>query len=576
MQLAFAPDGARGSIIGVLRNPLRRLPLLVSIVPFAFWCFALGKYGVDIPQQDQWDTPYDAIVGYFDDNLSIRPYVKQHNEARKVVPTTMSVLLSAAGGSWNLQRELFIGFAVCVLIFAFLWRLLRRTFGQSLYADILLLSFSLSLWSPLTIPFHLFSITFERLLPEACVLAAALLLLSRIGILPLALGFAGLAVIAQYSFPGGLVVWLLLLILLVGRSGEDGRSRFIASSCYVALGFVSVAAYFWTYRSPSGPSSLTALFEQSLLDCLGFVLVFLGKPWATDFVPSGVVGSVALGAFAYGAVRHLCRGGRRTPEISLIWIVIGMYSVSQGLLAMMGRLPMSISHALRVDYISHGLYLPVAAFVLLWMPVREMSESNDLRNRALVARIFERVLGHRSTGAARSVACCGLVFLNAALAWASIGAAPTSTLRVISARLQRIKACAQLVGLYRDDECLKRLYASPERIVPRLHELDRLSAIQPGLVTEITPDTAVRCEGAVKAADLVEGGLDVSGWALVDGETADAVVLAGRVARDSSEKPLAVFRTRRPRKKLAATSGRRFKYSGWRGTATLPDATASL
>ncbi|GAG03536.1 unnamed protein product, partial [marine sediment metagenome] len=265
------------------------------------------------------------------------------------------------------------------------------------------------------------------------------------------------------------------------------------------------------------------------------------------FGPSVAVGTAILALFVWATARHVRFGWSTISPAALAWMVMGAYSVSQALLGAVGRLTMGIEHAIRPDYISHALFLPVAALVLLWLPPRGLSV------RQPVVRT------------ARTVAWGALVGLSLSLAAANWGRAPATILRESRARLQHGKACAQLVRLTPSGDCLDLLFPSfYPRFVLRLEKLDRLGVIRPGLVTEIRPAEVGQGEGSVQEATLVGDTLALRGWATIDEDQTDAIVLASREADAAPPRVIAVFETGRRGKGLARQQGRRLRHAGWR------------
>ncbi|MCX8049350.1 MAG: hypothetical protein N3A55_06785 [Methylohalobius sp.] len=89
--------------MAILRNKLiNRLSagtlMGLAVLPFLLWPAVLNRYGVSFPIEDQWDTPYHAIIEAFAGRFNLETYFVQHNEARKVLPTAISVAFAMLRG----------------------------------------------------------------------------------------------------------------------------------------------------------------------------------------------------------------------------------------------------------------------------------------------------------------------------------------------------------------------------------------------------------------------------------------------------------------------------------------------
>lgn len=261
-------------------------------------------------------------------------------------------------GHWDVQAEVYLGFFLCLGQVYLLHRLACATSGfKRCDRAFLVFVFSWLLWSPMTWYFHTWSITFERLLPEAALLGGVLWSLLRHSISTLqALGFSALAATGQYSFSGGVALYPLFGLLLLSDAVSWRTLKPLLT--YGALASLSMALYFAGYRHPAGHTPLLAVLDQPLTSVFGFFLTVLGRSFSEEPHLAVCMGGINLGLYALGTVRAWQVDWR--DRTAWAWMLIGGYALMQALLATIGRLPMGMGHALRPDYITYGTYLLVA------------------------------------------------------------------------------------------------------------------------------------------------------------------------------------------------------------------------
>jgi hypothetical protein len=205
--------------------------------------------------------------------------------------------------------------------------------------------------------FHLYSVTFERLLPELTLVCSLALLCARGLSWRTAPVVVALLVVGQYSYPGEIAAWLLVPAYALITS----RRAWLPWLFLVAGGALSSLAYFWSYQHPAHHQPIGALFDQPIADWARFALRFLGNPLSGN-ARVAMIGAACTLVF-FGVVSVLAL--RRDPRAALAWMGLGGYAISQAALATMTRLAMGMGHAMRGDYIVHASYLYVACAALL-------------------------------------------------------------------------------------------------------------------------------------------------------------------------------------------------------------------
>ena len=511
---------------------------LLTALPFLVWAVLLSWYSVDVYRVDQWYTPFLAIQAAFSGDLSLDILFQQHNEARKMVPTFISVVLALANGYWNTRLEIAFGFFLCIVLTVTMVLALRSTPGlRPWQVAFVTFQFSLLLWSPLTWYFHTYSITFERLIPELCILIGVWLYIRGLTTWTQVLVFSVLALISQFSFPGGLATWPLFLLLLVHFSLFSNRSGWLGVLSFTFICMGATVLYFWDYSRPPAHPEFIRVLDHSLTDILSFFLMVLGRSFANDYLPGTIVG-LLLGALYLFCVLSGARKMMRERAFAA-WTVVGLYSISQALLITVGRLHLSTESATRADYVIHSVYIYIASLVLL----------------GLVAWRSGRRAGI-------PILLTGTFFTGILIG--AVSESPIAAMRLQAHEFRQGRACIQLYPLLYQMQCPRWAYPWPAQMPARIKAANELGIINPRLVIQIERVPDVPVHGSVGVSFRVPKGIHFDGWAVVNGEIADAVVITGDTD-EGEERVLGVFRSGVQRGDVARAMGEKFRYAGWAG-----------
>ncbi len=509
--------------------------LLLALLPFLAWAHLLNQYGVEIPYQDQWDAPYRTIYEAASGNFSFSTYFLQHNEARKVVPSALSGGLAALMGKWDTKTELFIGFTLCAVLVTFLFVAARRTHALSQRdAAFLTFLFSWLLWSPLTWYFHSWSITFERLIPEVSLIVGAWLALKGGGVIGQTLVFALLATVAQYSYPGGVILWPLLGLFLIRRKLYGDQFGWISIALYALIFALSVTAYFNNYEHPPYHTPLSAVLDQSPLVTAGFFLAFLGRPFTNTPLLMAALGGISLLLFGFGLYRAL----KEQPlgVGTWAWAVVGFYSISQSMLVTAGRLPMGLGNILRQDYVMHGIYLLVAGVAL-----------NFLSSSARFKRLD------------RSIILVALMILVITFGSGMVSPSTLERMRKWHQELTAARSCLLIANHFGESlDC--GLYPEPEILIHRSGLGLKYGFLNLGKFQGISDPAS----GHVDSYTVTASGIKMNGWAGNGSNRADIVIVL-REKDYFGKKLVAIFPVMDPRPDVAEVIAPELIYSGWSG-----------
>ena len=341
------------------------LAIMVIVITSGVWAVYLLEYGVDVPRYDQLQTPSKQIAAAARGELDFSLLIQQHNESRKLWPNLISVSMYKLRGFWDVRLELLIAWIIkvgCVAGIALLsWFTTRRLATTAVITAF----YSGLLWSSHTMFFHLFSVTLERSLPQ---LLLVLILVSflHFGLRWSTVAFASFASsVAQFSYASGIVIWPLVLSFILFSQPRAITRNFPKIIFFGISAALSCWLYFDDYVSPGHDTAMSEILNSSPSDMLLYLLHFTGNGFTKKGNRAAVFGALVLGAYLFLGVRLVFFQMREHHwKERLAWVIVGGYSLAQALLSMIGRLPMGIGHALRLDYVSHPLYIITSVLAL--------------------------------------------------------------------------------------------------------------------------------------------------------------------------------------------------------------------
>ena len=326
---------------------LRAFLAALVVIPPAFVMFFVARYGVDVPDWDEW------FWGQLFAKLPVSPHpladvwVVHSNEHRLFFATLIAIALAHAGG-WSPMREMFFSiFIMCgtLLIFVQLVRVTVTLRAQiPVFAAGSALLFSLSqvdnwLWG---FQIAWFLITF-------CLFAViALLTADPLGWPKLSLAAAA-AFVASFSSAFGLIALPVGFAILVARERRS-RTMILSWAIFSAAAF---ALYLAGYEAPSALATMH--HPGNPIDEPLWVLAFAGAPiaqWAgaAGAEAFGLAGLLTLAALLVWSWRS---GERRVMrERFLPWLALVLYSLLGAAMLAYGRVGFGPAYALTSRYTS--------------------------------------------------------------------------------------------------------------------------------------------------------------------------------------------------------------------------------
>ena len=379
-------------LLGSKYIPIFLLAIALSLP--ILWISTILNYSESyLPYGDQWDTPLRHIIHWQDKTFYFGELFSQHNESRKFITSTLSLLGFYTLGFWSIKLELIFGF-VATLFKSVLTALLffkvmganGRKFSPYLFVSVLLilslLNFGLS-----TYIFQVWSVTIERTIVDICLLALIFVSIEKqrrsYHLFLLTLSSA----IATYTYSSGLS--LIPLAIIVGFINyKKGIATLRDFVCLVILDFALCLSYFLNYESSPEHTSLFAIIHEPLLRIAHYFIIFFGNfnPFSIYVNPddSIVRGSIVLILFFvcfYHSISRLLntrniRGNRvltELPDLEMVGGLIFLYSFIVAGMSCIARLPMGIENASRSDYTIHANFalLGLLAFGIQYILTKE-------------------------------------------------------------------------------------------------------------------------------------------------------------------------------------------------------------
>ena len=267
-----------------------RLALALALTPLALQALAVRLFGVNTLVWDEFY--YVDFIRQVRAGESWLPWLwRQHNEHR-VIPMKLAMAPLALLTRWDTKAEMYLSVVLAGLVILGLWRLYRRSGGESLllFAPVPWLVCSLAQYQNM-----LFGMMMCHYFTLLGVIWAFVFLDRRSAGGLAAAVLCGLT--ATYSIANGLLIWpvgLLLLFVL--------RARRALAVAWTAASLLATALYFYRFQVPGGTPPV-ARDLQGLYRVASFGIAALGSPLGAGNMDwsraAGLAVAVAIAAIAW-------------------------------------------------------------------------------------------------------------------------------------------------------------------------------------------------------------------------------------------------------------------------------------
>ena len=463
------------------------VPVAALVLPAAYIGILILKYGVDLPQWDEWvgvTFLYKLNAG----TLSLSDLFAQQNEYRQFFPNLIFVFVGRLT-KFDVRYHMGISLLTACLISFNIYHLGKLTLehvGDRLRAYV---AANLLIFSPVQNDNWLQGQQLVYFFPIAClstcfVIATA----SRRRFVTRCIACAVLSIISTFSSVNGILCWLLVLpVLWAWAPAERGSKRWLVIA-WIAGFSLSAILYMYGYRKPSVHPTALYFFDHPAQIAVYFFNV-MGRPLTYfPLMLAPVIGFGIVAIFIWTGVQLIRR--LKSPVDArrrIVWLMMGAYSLLTALLITFGRSGFGVSQSLSGRYTTFTIYLPLALVYLLTIEVRRGARGPDSRWNRVVPRL--------------PIAAMILIQLPIYLfAVRSANEAHASQLQV--------KSCILLTNVI-DDRCLtEKGYPSPDVFRQLANHADSLGLLRPPLIKSRNARDLATVDSSLSNAD--KSSVDVS------------------------------------------------------------------
>jgi len=340
-------------------------------------------YGHRIPWMDQWGIPGKIIISHLQGKPVLSDFFRPHNESVKAFSGLIWFVLAQSG--WDARKEMVLTWLIMVSTTILLFILLRKTLEDSSisrYAVFALIA--VFLFNPYGIKHWLTGLFLENALVLLFLTAGILVNRSSASIRLKYCIAAIFSFLATYSYANGMLLWLLLCPSLpfIGSTPEESqprRKRLLPLLLYGVAGVVSLTVYFSVLAGAPYKKSTPGLDFSDPTATVVFLLNFFGAPFQIPGVentaPIVAIGLLLL--IGLSAVLFFRRSDSSTRNAAYRpWLQLTLYALVTGTIVALGRQQISDHAAFAPRYFIHAVILPIAAFPLAALTIRNLRTSN--------------------------------------------------------------------------------------------------------------------------------------------------------------------------------------------------------
>lgn len=339
------------------------LLVFLALCPALFIGRLIARYGVDVPFADEW-TWIPFLAGAHQHTLTLVDFFSQHNEHRYFFPKLVLLVLAPLT-SGNTKGAMFFSLAITLLTSGGLWYFLCRTVRTSVNKRLLLFGvLNLVLFSPVQAENWTWGYQFVLFFTNLLFVAGVAVAVSRLS-RPAKFGLCfAIAVLATFSFGGGIVLWPLTFPLaLLVEPALGKRAKFFWCAGWLCAAVAAVALYFFHYTKPAHHPPLLASSHPG--DYFLYVTTFLGghlaKAERTESILVGAEnGTLLLLLYLGGLFWTVCSRDADFRKKMLPWLALGGSAIFNALLAAATRIGFGVSQGLDSRYTTFSLFITLS------------------------------------------------------------------------------------------------------------------------------------------------------------------------------------------------------------------------
>ncbi len=465
--MLLLPFLAQGQELMNYQKSLKYIPaiaLSLIVMLAGMILYYILRYGIDVPYMDQWE-----YVGFFEHlakgTLTFGELFKQQNEYRQFFPNIIYVFLGWIT-DWNTRYEMIVIFLLACLTSFNIYRLAKHGNEPWLKWALFFMA-NLIIFSPGQYENWLFGVQIEYFIPIVCVSSAMVIVFSGMDARWKLVFCMLLAIISTYSSVNGFLCWIVLLpVFLLSGNDKTFFKKWPVVLTWIAGAVVTLIIYFIDYQKPAHHPSLDESVVHPL-NALKYFLSVIGNPLrivhSIDLIVfSGSVLMIAYLALVVYILRH--RKNLELMHNSIVWMMLGLYSIMTAAMIMVGRLGFGFEQALSSRYTSFALFLVVAVIYLTSIVFQHWSVGKSITS-------FQKR---------------GISLLLALFILSRVIAYPfdVKELKKYHANIQHAKAGLLFISYIPNQECVNKIYPSDfgHQLQIKAKVLDSLGYLNPPLV----------------------------------------------------------------------------------------------
>ena len=364
----------------MLTERIRKWFVRISIVvPVLFICYYVYKYGYPVPYWDQW-----SLVGFLqkfhNHTLTLGDLWAQHNEHRIFFPKIVMILLASVSG-WNIFLELCVSIILACISLFLLFSLVNDTHGKKGNA-LLKIVISLLVFSTAQYENWLWGWQITIYMSISMTIMAVWSINKWQGQMKGLVIAICAAIIANYSFGCGILVWPTLLFMLILQ--EKWKLKHII--IWLIVGFVTLASYYYHYHSGSSYYTQITFFIQHPIIFSQYILGYLGASLGHRIYLANLIGLILLIIIIF-SILDIWRLDKERLRKLIPWLTFVLFVIMTAFITALGRAVLGIGQALSSRYTTISTLLVISAIVLLYNSVilnLEKKEKASLKDIAFI------------------------------------------------------------------------------------------------------------------------------------------------------------------------------------------------
>ena len=358
--------------------------IVLTFFPLGTLIALMAYYAVDIPRADEW-VIVPLIEKFYSGTLKFADFFAQHNEHR-IVTGKVIMLLNAVLTNWNMYIEMAINVVFAMGTSIVIYYSVEKITGiEQKKKNILYFASAWIIFSFTQQECYLWGFMMQLFMSVFFnVLAVFLLVYGESILFPIIL-----AVLAEFSFANGMLIWPVgLMLLCLTAYAAKKKMNYGRIFLWLAASVIFISLYFYdfnygTLRSPI-LENIKFLLTHPHMVIIPFV-TYLGSP-LSSYRQSIAIAAGTIGFAAQLYCLFIITKYKGWDKNKLFWLGADMYVLLSAAVTAYGR-STSISAAMALRYVPANMLFWVVTPVLLFITL-EMKNRISFKWYVIVSAII--------------------------------------------------------------------------------------------------------------------------------------------------------------------------------------------